>query len=118
MSKEILKLAKAFVKSNKRYPTLPEMESLGISRASIRHQYSNMMGFYDALYKECKEYFFDVNKEVIPKINTSKYKSFVITTALTGNAAHVKALESIDTYCKKFNSLPIVLISKGNNNFG
>src|SRR4051812_6859692 len=99
---EILKIAKDFVKKNRTYPSMSELNSMGIKRDSVRHYFGNLSGLHDVLYKECRDFFFDFTKESLPSINLKKHKTFVITTAITGDYAHKKALTSIETYCKKF----------------
>lgn len=115
---DILKIAKEYVKKHKTYPSMSELNSMGIKRDAVRHYFGNLSGLHDELYQECKEFFFDFTKETLPKLNTKKYKTFLITTALTGDVVHTKALASIRTYCKTFDAKLIVQVAKGNQKLG
>lgn len=115
---EILKIAKAFVQKKKTYPSMTDMNSLDVSRDRVRDHFGNLSGLHDELYKECKEYFFDINKEPLKKLNVKKYKTFVITTAVTGDVVHTKALTSLRTLCSKYNGKLIIQVAKGNIKLG
>lgn len=118
MSKEILKVAKDFVKQYKTYPSMSDLMLLGLKRTTIRDNFGNLEGLHDAVYKECKDILFDLNREEIPALNTSKYKRYIITTAVTGDVVFAKALRSIQTYEKENKAKLIVHVSKGSKNLG
>lgn len=118
MSEDILKIGIEFVKKNKTYPSIAEMVVLGVKRDTIRRYFGNLAGFHDKLYRNCREYFFDVTKETQPKLDVSKHKMFIITTAVTGDEVHKKALLSLETYCRRKNGKLLIHVSKGNQKLG
>lgn len=115
---DIIKLGIDFVKKNKTYPGMSDMIAMGVKRDTIRHYFGNLSGFHDKLYPKCKEYFFDISKETQEKLNVSKYKTFVITTAITGDIVDNNSLASLKTYCRKFGAKLIVQVAKGNQKLG
>jgi len=116
--KELLKKGKTFIVANGRYPTNPELIAMGMARTTMRDQFGNLAGYLDELYKESRNLIFDLNKENIKDISTKKNKTFIITTAVTGDKVEPKALASINTFCKKFNAKLIVHVAKGKKALG
>lgn len=118
MSKEILKAAKAFVTKYKTYPSMSELMMLGLKRTTIRDNYGNLQGLHDALYSECKDVIFDLNREDKQTLDTKKYKRYIITTAITGDEVFSKALKSLRKYEKEQKAKLIIHVGKGNKNLG
>lgn len=117
-SKDILKTAKDFVRRHKTYPSMTQLVLMGMARTTIRDHFGNLQGLHDALYAECKDILFDLNREKIAKLDTKKNKRYVITTAVTGDAVHKESLVSLETYCKLFKAKLIVHVAKGNKSLG
>lgn len=119
MSKiDLLRSGRQFVKANRRYPTQAEVIELGIARTTMRDNFGNLSGYHDALYEQCKDILYDLKKERTKKIDVSKNKIFVITTAVTGDEVQESALLSLKTYCKKFDAKLIIHVAKGSSALG
>ena len=118
MKKEMLKIAKAFLKKHKAYPTMTDLISLGIKRTTMRDQFGNLDGLHDALYEECKELIFDLNREKSPDFNRKDFKRYIITTATTGDVVDKQALKSLRSYCKKMDAKLLIHVARGSGKLG
>ena len=114
---EIVKVAKAFIKKNKTYPSMVDLSNMGISKDKVRHHFGTLNSVHDALFKECSDDFIDLTREKLKSINVKNYKTFIITTALTGDDAHADAINSIKTFCKHNKAACIVQVAKGSAKF-
>ena len=115
--KHILDVYTRLVKKLKRTPTLAELQFHGVSRNSIRWNFGTFRQLKDeARIKSPKTFehiidetlFTDHNFKILEG-EVSKYKRFVITTAVTGCEVHKNFYKSIKNYCKKNKALLLVI---------
>lgn len=120
---EILSIYCKVAKSKKVYPTRAQMREAGVGDKAIRYNFGNITKLKTA----AKE----VNPQAFEKIlddesfnsksydelteKISKYKRFVITTAISENEVHEEFYSSIKTYCKENKALLLILPVKDSN---
>lgn len=117
--REVLKEYCKFITKYKRYPSRAELKDVSdISRDQVRSTYGN----YEALKKaaiatgKLNDIILDVeqfDQEYIDKTvkKLSRYKRFVITTAVSNAKVCVKYFENLKNYCRHENAALIVIPS-------
>lgn len=108
---DILKFGITFVKKNKRYPSLVDMASVGITRAMLRTEFDNLEGFKTQLAKHCTEYICDLSRHKHKESPKPSVKTFIITTVVAGAPLDTGFYKNIKAYCKDFNAQLLVLVS-------
>lgn len=116
--REILDIAVAFIKENKRYPSVTDMGKLGVTRESIRHHFDNATTLKMDAYAVSKEYIFDLEQEKNFKKPKKSTKRFVISTAVVGSEVDFNFYKNIKAYCKDEDAELIVLPSVPGGNPG
>lgn len=107
------------LKSKKMCPTNSDMAAKGFSPDTIRRRFGHINKLKDLVKKLQPAAFKDVIDESLftPKAlvklqsEASKYKKFVITTAVVGCAVDTNFLKSIDSYCELNDALLLILIA-------
>jgi hypothetical protein len=101
-------------------PTRPEMLSVGVSRDQIRAHFGNMEGLYLAASTKYPEIFDSINSSALFKeanhdrlvSQISKYRKFLITTAVAGCQVHTNAFKTANFFCAKINAKLLILPSE------
>lgn len=109
------------LKEKERLPTYADFLDVNISRDAIRHNFGNLTKLHDLMEtehsEEISEYIahesivFSKKKFEELSENVSKYKRFVITTAISGKKVFEPFYRTIKNYCEDNNALLIVLPS-------
>jgi hypothetical protein len=116
---EALELYKnLFLKLN-RLPKLSELQEKGLTERQIRTRFGNLTNLSrkakETYKKEFEslidERFFTKKNLDSMKKDLSKYKRFVISTAVNGCHSHTGFIEAIDNYCEKNKAALIILPS-------
>jgi len=118
MSKEfILKAYLRLLKKTGRLPSRDSLKQAGITRDALRHHFVNLTNLKLEAHKESPDSFLGILDEDLlsdhdldeTKATVSKYKKFVITTAVVGQPVEKRFYKSIKTYCKKNKALLVVI---------
>lgn len=107
------------IKSKKMSPTRSDLAKAGISKDMYRHHFTNLENLHEQAKLKDHDSFQNLIDERVftPKVfnklkgDVSKYKKFVITTAVTGMPVHKKFLKSLKNYCEANNALLLILPS-------
>ncbi len=114
---EIMDKFLGFIRDNKYAPTESDMVDLGVPANTIRYHFGGL----DELEMKARETYPQAFSKVIDehsftdeefrnlKEDISKYKKFVVTTAVTGCEVHQPALDAIKNYCKRNKAKLLVL---------
>lgn len=134
VKKHILETFAKFVRSNKRHPTEAELQKMGVTRNAIRWHFNTVKELKVVAREEYPQYFKDIidetlfTKKNLKKLETeaSKYKRFVVTTAVAGAPVHEKFYKALKSYCEHNNAKLLIIPVKapassipgtrGNNN--
>jgi len=106
-------------KKNKFHPTRSQLVQSGISRDRIRDHFGNfskLKSFVKDNYPLELKSVIDDELFAKKRIKTlskelTKYKRFIITTAVTGSIVHKGFLESLDNYCKVNDACLLILLT-------
>ena len=111
--------AALFEKLN-RSPKMTELVELGHTKDSIKHHFSSLTKLEEVAREEHPDKFFDVEiadlleegdlSDKLHKV-VKQYKKFVITTAVTGCAAHEGFHASLKSFCKQNKAALLVLVA-------
>lgn len=107
------------VKEKKMTPTRADLLEAGVNKDAYRNHFNTLDKLKEAARLKDPKAFNDLVDEKVftPKIfkklkgEVSKYKNFVITTAVTGMPVHSKFYQNLKYYCKKNKALLLVLPS-------
>jgi len=108
---EIIAAYLEFVKKSGKLPNFSDLMAAGISRAKVRHHFSNLDGLHNeivdnyaadlAMYVAHEAVVFSNDKLDELREEIGKYKRFVITTAVNAKAVFKPFYDSIVSYCAK-----------------
>lgn len=112
---DIKRAVEKFLKDNNKYPTLIQLEKLGVTRAMVRTEFGNLAGIRKALANNTN--IFDLEFSPVKAIPKGA-KRFVITTAVTESKVHTGFLNNIKAYCKKKGATFVVIPSLLNSKDG
>lgn len=98
--------------------TLAALKDAEVSRDQIKHHFGSLTKLDEAAREQFPDKFNDVKIELVANKKNktklsdaiSKYKRFVITTAVTGCSVDKKALASVKDYCAKNKAKLLVLL--------
>lgn len=114
------KLLKSYAKLAKtlgHYPSIADLEKIGITRNAFRHHFHTHKEFKDLAKEAYPDSFKEVidetrfNEDILNKLQSdiNKHKRFVITTAVAGCVVNTKFYDSIKNYCKLKNAMLLIL---------
>lgn len=118
-----LKILEAYVnlvESGIFFPGRSDLKNAGYSRDQLRHHFTNLAGLREdakAMFPDSfegsldiEDYLSDKNLSRLSK-RIKKHKRFIITTAVSGQKAHLDFLASLRFYCKTHNAKLLILPS-------
>lgn len=113
----ILETFVKLVKKLKRNPTESELQAAGVTRHATRYHFGNPTGLKEEARKVAPDAFANIIDETLfthknfKKLEkaASKYKKFVITSAVVGNEVHKKFYQSLKSYCQKNKALLMII---------
>lgn len=116
---DILKLYAEYAKHLGHAPTYNMLKDVGITKDTVRNRFGTLSSLEELAREEYPEAFFDnpissvFTEEATQELHSqiSKYKRFVVTTAVTGCTVNEKFLNCIRTYCSETNAKMLVLVS-------
>lgn len=115
----VLDFAELFEQLN-RAPKMDELCARGHTKDSIKHHFSSLGKLEEVAREEHPNKFFDVeiadlieDGDLSDKLHkvVKQYKKFVITTAVTGCAAHTGFHASLKSFCKQNKAALLVLVA-------
>jgi hypothetical protein len=117
VQKQIMVQYKDFFLKYFKYPSYVDMNTLGITRPKIRHHFGNMGKLEKVTKEEFAEDFAAFNMDVLfsPKVLASlqedllKYKTFIVTTAVTGCEVNKHFYKGLKSYCNKNKARLLIL---------
>jgi len=106
-----------FIKKENRIPSFSDLNSIEITRASVRHHFGDSTTLHkymrdahpEDLSSVLDENSFTTERFKEIKKEAKNYDKFVITTAVCERAVDVKFLEALKSYCKKNKAMLMIL---------
>lgn len=105
----IIKTTVQYIKARGEYPTLVDLNSVGITRAMVRQHFDSLEGLNTTVYPLVKDYVLDLQRSAYSTKVNSKIKRFVVTTAVTGHKVNARFLANVNKYCQ-VNKAELVVI--------
>lgn len=114
---KILKAYASFVRKHKRPPTHAEFDKTGVSRNAVRHNFGTPRELKEAARLAYPKVFENIVDEMLftPENfarlegEVEKYKTFVVTTAVTGCKVHKGFYRALKSYCEKNEALLLII---------